>query len=99
MNESIVKVVSAYGAIAIAGILVGLTVWLIKYFVRQQTEDRKTFVDIFKNELHVLHKDSLLNARLNRKSIYMLKTLIEYFNFYLNGNSTKVNFREKVKKK
>ena len=35
MNETMVKVMSDYGAIAIAMVLVGLCIWLIKYFVKQ----------------------------------------------------------------
>jgi len=60
---------------------------------------------MFKNELKDLHKDSLLNAKLNRKSITMQKKMInqftgltEYLNRHFNGCADKVNFRKKVKK-
>ena len=98
MNETMVKVMSDYGAIAIAMILVGLCIWLIKYFVRQQTKDREGIMGLLQNELKSLHKDNLTNARLNRKSVSMLGRLTEYFNKYFNGNTDKVNFKKKVKK-
>lgn len=97
MNETMVKVMSDYGAIGIAIVLVGLCIWLIKYFVRQQTKDREGIMGLVQNELKVLHKDNLVNSRLNRKSIFMLKSLAEYFNKYFNGNNEKVNFKKKDK--
>lgn len=99
MNETMVKVMSDYGAIGIAMVLVGLCIWLIKYFVRQQTEDRKGIMGILQNELKALHDSSLLNAKLNRKSIFMLKRLTEYFNKYFNNNDKKINFKKRVSKK
>ena len=60
---------------------------------------------MFKNELKELHKDGLMNAKLNRKSINMQKKLInqftaltEYLNSHFNGCVDKVNFKKKVKK-
>jgi len=99
MNETMVKVMSDYGAIGIAIVLVGLCIWLIKYFVRQQTKDREGIMGLLQNELKVLHKDNLVNSRLNRKSIFMLKSLAEYFNKYFNGNIDKVNFKKKTDEK
>ena len=96
MNETMVKVMSDYGAIAIAMVLVGLCIWLIKYFVRQQTKDREGIMGLLQNELKSLHDDSLLNADLNRKSITMLGTLTEYLNKYFNGCTDKVNFEKKT---
>jgi len=103
-------------AIVVCGVLLCLAIWLIRHYVNQQTEDRKVFVKqqeedratimgLFQNELKDLHKDSLLNAKLNRKSITMLGTLTnrftsltEYMNHHFNGCIDKVNFRKKVNK-
>ena len=98
MNETMVKVMSDYGAIGIAIVLVGLCIWLIKYFVRQQTKDREGIMGLVQNELKVLHKDSLVNARLNRKSITMIGALTEYLNRHFNGCVDKVNFKKKGNK-
>lgn len=113
----IIEAMSKYGvAIVVSAILLILTVWLIRHYVNQQTEDRKVFVKqqeedrktimgLFQNELKDLHSDSLLNAKLNRKSITMLGTLTnrfisltEYLNRHFNGNVDKVNFKKKVNK-
>jgi len=98
MEEIIINAVSKYGAIAISGVLVALTVWLIKYLI-------KNFMEILKGDLKELHKDSLLNAKLNRKSINMQKilttqfiVLTEYLNRHFNGNLDKVDFKKKVSK-
>ena len=99
MNETMVKVMSDYGAIAIAMVLVGLCIWLIKYFVKQQTKDREGIMSLLQNELKSLHEDSLLNADLNRKSIGMLGTLTEYLNRHFNGCTDKVNFDKKINEK
>ena len=99
MNETMVKVMSDYGAIAIAMVLVGLCIWLIKYFVRQQTKDREGIMGLLQNELKLLHDDSLLNADLNRKSISMLGILTEYLNRHFNGCADKVNFEKKINEK
>ena len=99
MNETMVKVMSDYGAIAIAMVLVGLCIWLIKYFVKQQTKDREGIMGLLQNELKLLHEDSLLNADLNRKSIGMLGTLTEYLNRHFNGCTDKVNFKKKINEK
>ena len=113
----IIEAMSKYGVeLVICAILLGLAIWLIRHYVNQQTEDRKVFVKqqeedratimgLFQNELKDLHKDSLLNAKLNRKSITMLGTLTnrftsltEYLNRYFNGCANRVNFKKKVKK-
>ncbi len=114
MSETlIVEAVNKYMAIGIGAVLVACAIWLIKYYVNQQTEDRKVFVKqqeedratimgLFQNELKDLHKDSLLNAKLNRKSLTMLGTLInrftaltEYLNKYFNGCIDKVDYEKK----
>jgi len=103
-------------ALVVCGILLVLAVWLIRHYVNQQTEDRKVFVKqqeedratimgLFQNELKDLHKDSLLNAKLNRKSVTMLGTLTnrftsltEYLNRHFNGCIDKVNFKKGIDK-
>jgi len=113
----IIEAMSKHGvAIVVSAVLLILAIWLIRHYVNQQTEDRKVFVKqqeeyttnimgLFKNELKDLHKDSLLNAKLNRKSITMLGTLTnrftsltEYLNRHFNNCTDKVNFRKKVNK-
>lgn len=91
------ELINNYGKLGVQGVLVILVAWLVWYLIR-------SIMGMFKNELKELHKDSLLNARLNRKSIKMQKTLIdqfaglaEYLNRHFNGCADKVNFR-KVKK-
>jgi hypothetical protein len=99
MNETMVKIMSDYGAIGIAIVLVGLCIWLIKYFVKQQTKDREGIMGLLQNELKDLHNDSLMNADLNRSSISMLGTLTEYLNRHFNGCTDKVNFEKKTNEK
>jgi len=92
------ELINNYGKLGVQGVLVILVAWLVWYLIR-------SIMGMFKNELKDLHKDSLLNARLNRKNIKMQKTLInqftgltEYLNRHFNGCADKVNFRKKVKK-
>ena len=92
------ELINNYGKLGVQGVLVILVAWLVWYLIR-------SIMGMFKNELRVLHKDSLLNARLNRKSIKMQKTLIgqfmaltEYLNRHFNGNMDRINFKKKVKK-
>ena len=87
-----------YGKLGVQGVLVLLVAWLVWYLIR-------SIMGMFKNELKVLHKDSLLNARLNRKSITMQKILInqftalaEYLNSHFNGCVDRVNFKKKDNK-
>lgn len=112
----IIEAMSKQGvAIVVCGVLLVLAIWLIRHYVNQQTEDRKVFVKqqeedratimgLFQNELKDLHKDSSINAKLNRKSITMLGTLTnrftsltEYLNRHFNGCVDKVNCKKKVK--
>ena len=92
------ELINNYGKLGVQGVLVILVAWLVWYLIR-------SIMGMFKNELKVLHKDSLLNARLNRKSIKMQKTLInqftgltEYLNRHFNGCIDKVNFKKGVNK-
>lgn len=93
----IAEFINNYGKLGMQGVLVILVAWLVWYLVR-------SIMGMFKNELKDLHKDSLLNAKLNRKSINMQKKLInqfigltEYLNCHFNGYTDKVNFRKKNK--
>lgn len=89
--------------------LIGVMIWYLKYQTRRQAkrEDKHDAIQkdliefsqgLVKNELKLLHKDSATNARLNRKSIRLIKVLSEYLNRYFNGCTDKVNFRKKVNK-
>ena len=89
-EDLIADLVNKYMAIGIGAVLVACSIWLIKHYVTQQTEDRKIFVKqqtedratimgLFQNELKDLHKDSSLNVKINQKSVKMLKTLLDRF--------------------
>ena len=93
------ELINNYGKLGVQGVLVILVAWLVWYLIR-------SIMGMFKNELKVLHKDSLLNARLNRKSVNMLKVLTtqftglaEYLNRHFNGCTDKVNPKKGVNKK
>lgn len=95
----IAELINNYGKLGVQGVLVILVAWLVWYLIR-------SIMGMFKNELKDLHKDSLLNAKLNRKSITMQKKLIyqftgltEYLNLHFNNCADKVNIKKKVKKK
>jgi len=91
------KAISEYGIPIVTAIFLILFCWIIRYLIKQQTEDRNTLLNMFKNELKRLHKDNLTNARLNRKSIEMLSALTEYLNRHFNGCVDKLNFRKEIK--
>ena len=90
--------INNYVKLGMQGVLVILVAWLVWYLIR-------SIMGMFKNELKELHKDGLMNAKLNRKSINMQKKLItqftaltEYLNAHFNGCVDKVNFKKKVNK-
>jgi len=92
------KAISEYGISIVTGIFLALVCWLVRYLIKEQSKNMKNVLAMFKEELKTLHKDSLLNARLNRKSITMIGALTEYLNRHFNGCTDKVNFKKKVKK-
>ena len=92
------KAISAYGVPIITGVLLMLIIYLMKYFMKEQSKTNKGILSMFQIELKALHKDGKTNARLNRKSIRMIGTLSEYLNKYFNGSAEKINFRKKVNK-
>ena len=92
------KAISEYGIEVVTGICLVLIVWLVRYLIKEQSKTNKSILSMFKIELKALHNDGLKNANLNRKSIFMIKSLAEYFNKYFNGNDDKVNFKKKVNK-
>ena len=92
------KAISEYGISIVTGIFLTLVCWLVRYLIKEQSKNMKNVLAMFKEELKTLHKDSLLNARLNRKSITMIGALTEYLNRHFNGCTDKVNFKKKVKK-
>lgn len=94
----VAEFINNYGKLGVQGVLVILVAWLVWYLVR-------SIMGMFKNELKELHKDGIINAKLNRRSINMQKKLInqftaltEYLNHHFNGCTDKVNFRKKVNK-
>lgn len=101
----IVEAVNKYMAIGIGAVLVACAIWLIKYYVKEQSKNMKTVLDLFKNELKDLHKDSSINTKLNQESVKMIEiltdrftALTEYLNRHFNGCVDKVNYKKKVKK-
>ena len=93
------ELINNYGKLGVQGVLVILVAWLVWYLIR-------SIMGMFKNELKELHKDGVLNAKLNRKSIRMQKALVnqftaltEYLNTHFNGCVDKVNLKKKVIKK
>lgn len=93
----VAEFINNYGKLGVQGVLVILVAWLVWYLVR-------SIMGMFKNELKELHKDGIINAKLNRRSINMQKKLInqftaltEYLNHHFNGCADKVNFKKKVK--
>ena len=114
MEENLIAdLVNKYMAIGIGAVLVACAIWLIKHYVKQQTEDRKVFIKqqtedratimgLFQNELKDLHNDSLMNAELNRKSVDMLETLLDRFTSlieYLNHHFNGYTDKVNFKKK
>jgi len=94
----IAELINNYGKLGVQGVLVILVAWLVWYLIR-------SIMGMFKNELKELHKDGLMNAKLNRKSINMQKKLInqfaaltEYLNAHFNGCADKINFKKRVNK-
>lgn len=92
------ELINNYVKLGVQGVLVILVAWLVWYLIR-------SIMGMFKNELKELHKDGMINAKLNRRSINMQKkmmsqftALTEYLNKHFNGNMDKVNFKKKVKK-
>ena len=92
------KAIDAYGIAIITGILLGLICWLVRHFVKEQSNNMKEILSMTKVELKALHRDGKTNARLNRKSIRMIGTLSEYLNKHFNGSTEKLNYRKKVKR-
>jgi len=90
------KAISQYGIAIVTGIFLVLICWLVRYLITEQSKNMKEILGLFKVELKALHKDSLLNAKLNRKSISMIGALSEYLNKYLNHNNEKINYRKKT---
>ncbi len=94
----IAELINNYGKLGVQGVLVILVAWLVWYLIR-------SIMGMFKNELKELHKDGLMNAKLNRRSIDMQKkltnqftALTEYLNSHFNGCVDKVNSKKGVKK-
>ena len=91
------NLINNYGKLGVQGVLVILVAWLVWYLIRN-------IMGMFKNELKELHKDGMMNAQLNRRSIKMQKKLItqftaltEYLNTHFNGCVDRVNFKKKEK--
>lgn len=90
----VAKAIDTYGISVVTAICLGLIVWLVRYLINEQSKNNKTILSMFKIELKALHKDGLTNARLNRKSIRIVKNLSEYMNKHFNGSTEQVALRE-----
>ena len=97
------KAIAEYGVPIITGILLVLIVWLVKHFVMQQDNTMKEVINMSKVEMKAIgttmekmqktiQKGNSTNARLNRKSIFMISNLAEYMNKHLNSNGDKVAY-------
>ena len=87
----VAKAIDTYGIAMVTAICLGLICWLIRHLINEQSKNNKTILSMFKIELKALHKDGLTNARLNRKSIRVVKNLSEYMNKHFNGSADRVN--------
>lgn len=69
--------ITNYSEIGYAGIVIITMIWLVRYLVKQTTEDKLYYRELITNDMKDLHNDSLKNADLNKESIVMLKTIKE----------------------
>lgn len=99
------SLIENYKELTVVGVFAIMMAWYLWHQTRaqskredkrdkQQDEDREFHRNLITNDLKALHDSSLLNAKLNRKSIFMLKRLTEYFNKYFNNKNEKINFKK-----
>ena len=66
-----------YGIAIVTAIILILVVWLVRYLVKQQTDDRVYYRKLVTNDMKALHADSTKNAELNNQTIVLQKDMIK----------------------
>lgn len=77
-----------YSEIGYAGIVIITMIWLVRYLVKQTTEDKLYYRKLITNDMKSLHDDSLENSKLNNQSIILIKNMNKNLEKH-NGNSKK----------
>ena len=67
--------ISNYSEIGYAGIVIITMIWLVRYLVKQTTDDKLYYRELITNDMRSLHEDSLKNADLNNQSIVLIKNM------------------------
>lgn len=82
------ELISNYGEIGFAGIIIILMVWLVRYLVKQSTDDKLYYRKLISNDMKGLHSDSVKNAELNSQSLILQKDMAKQLEKH-NGHSKK----------
>ena len=77
-----------YSEIGYAGIVIITMIWLVRYLVKQTTDDKIYYRKLITNDMKDLHEDSLKNANLNNQSIILIKDMNKNLEKH-NDNSKK----------
>ena len=77
-----------YSEIGYAGIVIITMIWLVRYLVKQTTDDKIYYRKLITNDMKDLHNDSLKNAELNNQSIILIKDMNKNLEKH-NGHSQK----------
>ena len=85
--------ITNYSEIGYAGIVIITMVWLVRYLIKQTTDDKIYYRELITNDMKSLHADSVKNADLNNQTIILQKDLAkgmgEHNNYTKNlGNKT-----------
>ena len=71
------KAINDYGIAMVLAIVLILVVWLVRYLVKQQTDDRVYYRELVTNDMKGLHKDNVKNADLNNQTIVLQKDMMK----------------------
>ena len=67
--------ITNYSEIGYAGIVIITMIWLVRYLVKQTTDDKLYYRELITNDMKSLHADSVKNADLNNQTIVLQKDL------------------------
>lgn len=67
--------ITNYSEIGYAGIVIITMVWLVRYLIKQTTDDKIYYRELITNDMKSLHADSVKNADLNNQTIILQKDL------------------------
>jgi hypothetical protein len=84
----ITEFIKNYAEIGYAGIVIITMIWLVRYLVKQTTEDKIYYRELITNDMKDLHNDSLKNAELNKQTIVLQNGLAKDLREH-NGHSKK----------